>query len=136
MSTGSASVKDTESSWSKLRLEMAQLKATELPDGVRGPIVDSDFGDTVAVLIIAVHGGHYGYRRSPRTTPSASKRNFAAFVPSRSTPLLGEQKEVIEITQFPGTPVRNTPREPCKDHAGPAGAQFGTVSPARCLPNG
>jgi multidrug efflux pump subunit AcrB/outer membrane protein TolC len=53
-------VKDADQFWSKLRLDMAQLKATELPAGVRGPIVDSDFGDTVAALI-AVHGGHYGY---------------------------------------------------------------------------
>ncbi|MEN6484153.1 MAG: efflux RND transporter permease subunit, partial [Syntrophobacteraceae bacterium] len=35
--------------------------ATELPDGVRGPIVNSDFGDTVAMLV-AVHGKRYGYR--------------------------------------------------------------------------
>ena len=34
---------------------------TELPAGVRGPIVNSDFGDTVA-LLIAVHGERYGYR--------------------------------------------------------------------------
>jgi multidrug efflux pump subunit AcrB len=36
-------------------------RATELPDGVQGPVVDSDFGDTVA-LLIAVHGKRYGYR--------------------------------------------------------------------------
>ena len=55
------SVKDADEFWSKLRLDMAQLKATDLPAGVLGPIVDSDFGDTVAALI-AVHGGHYGSR--------------------------------------------------------------------------
>ncbi len=55
------SLQDTEKFWSKLRLDMAELKATELPDGVQGPVVDYDFGDTVAVLL-AIHGDNYGYR--------------------------------------------------------------------------
>lgn len=54
-------VKDSDKFWSKLRHEMNETKATELPDGVQGPIVNSDFGDTVAMLI-AVHGKRYGYR--------------------------------------------------------------------------
>src|SRR5215471_10382730 len=52
---------DTEKFWSKLRLDMAELKKTDLPDGVQGPVVDYDFGDTVAVLL-AIHGNDYGYR--------------------------------------------------------------------------
>ena len=55
------SLQDTEKFWSKLRLDMAELKATDLPDGVMGPVVDYDFGDTVAVLI-AIHGDRYDYR--------------------------------------------------------------------------
>ena len=55
------SVKNPDEFWSKLRLDLAQLKATGLPSGVIGPMVDSDFGDTVAALI-AVHGGGYGPR--------------------------------------------------------------------------
>lgn len=47
--------------WAKIRDEMNETRATELPAGVRGPIVNSDFGDTVAMLI-AVHGSRYGYR--------------------------------------------------------------------------
>lgn len=54
------SVKDADAFWSRLRLNLAQLKP-ELPSGVQGPMVDSDFGDTVAVLI-GVHGDSYGYR--------------------------------------------------------------------------
>ena len=46
--------------WSKLRHDMNLLAATELPAGVRGPMVDSDFGDTVAVLL-AIHGEKYDY---------------------------------------------------------------------------
>lgn len=54
-------VKNADVVWAKLRDEMNETRATELPDGVRGPIVNSDFGDTVAMLI-AVHGKRYGYR--------------------------------------------------------------------------
>ena len=81
--------------WSKLRLDLALLKAQELPSGVLGPMVDSDFGDTVAVLI-AVHGGSYGYRElkdyaqtvedGVRTLPMVSKIHR-----------IGDQPEAIEI---------------------------------------
>jgi multidrug efflux pump subunit AcrB/outer membrane protein TolC len=54
-------VKNADLFWAKLRNEMLETKETELPSGVRGPIVNSDFGDTVA-LLIAVHGERYGYR--------------------------------------------------------------------------
>lgn len=55
------SVKVPDVFWAKLRHEMNQVRAAELPAGVRGPVVNSDFGDTVAMLI-AVHGKRYGYR--------------------------------------------------------------------------
>jgi multidrug efflux pump subunit AcrB/outer membrane protein TolC len=91
-----AAVKDADSFWSKVRLEMAQLKATDLPDGVRGPVVDSDFGDTVAVLI-AVHGGHYGYRdlKEYAQRIESKLRGIRAISKIRR---LGEQKEEIEIS--------------------------------------
>ncbi|MDZ4183563.1 MAG: efflux RND transporter permease subunit [Desulfuromonadales bacterium] len=54
-------VKNSDQFWAKLRHEMNLTRATELPDGVLGPVVNSDFGDTVAMLI-AVHGERYGYR--------------------------------------------------------------------------
>jgi multidrug efflux pump subunit AcrB/outer membrane protein TolC len=54
-------VKNSDLFWAKLRNEMLETAQTELPSGVRGPIVNSDFGDTVA-LLIAVHGERYGYR--------------------------------------------------------------------------
>ena len=89
-------VKNSDEFWSKLRLDMAQLKQTELSENVRGPIVDSDFGDTVAVLI-AVKGNSYGYRdltdyakrveAAVRTIPAVSKIKR-----------IGDQKESIEIS--------------------------------------
>jgi multidrug efflux pump subunit AcrB/outer membrane protein TolC len=88
-------VTDADEFWSKLRLDMALLKASELPAGVLGPIVDSDFGDTVAVLI-AVHGDHYSYRELKdyartledgiRTIPAVSKIRR-----------IGDQPEAIEV---------------------------------------
>jgi multidrug efflux pump subunit AcrB/outer membrane protein TolC len=54
-------VKNSDVFWAKLRHELNVVKSTELPAGVMGPVVDSDFGDTVAMLI-AVHGKRYGYR--------------------------------------------------------------------------
>jgi len=90
------SVKDAGGFWSKLRLEMAQLKS-ELPDGVQGPVVDSDFGDTVAVLI-GVHSASYDYRElkdyaqrietALRALPAVSKIQR-----------IGDQKEQIVISE-------------------------------------
>lgn len=37
--------------WSKLRHDLNQAKVLDLPQGVQGPIVNTDFGDTVAMLI-------------------------------------------------------------------------------------
>jgi len=90
------SVASPDEFWSKLRLDLAQLRATGLPAGVRGPMVDSDFGDTTAVLI-AVHGGHYGPRELKdyaqtvearlRTIPEVSKIKR-----------IGDQREEIDIS--------------------------------------
>ncbi len=54
-------IKNSDQFWAKLRHEMNLVRNTELPSGVMGPVVDSDFGDTVAMLI-AIHGKRYGYR--------------------------------------------------------------------------
>ncbi|MBI1752787.1 MAG: efflux RND transporter permease subunit [Acidobacteria bacterium] len=68
--------------WAKLRHEMNQVRAQELPSEVMGPVVNSDFGDTVAMLI-SVSGERYGYRElrdyvdtiqdSLRTVPEVGK---------------------------------------------------------------
>ena len=89
------SIKDTGEFWSKLRLDMAQLKAAALPSGVLGPVVDSDFGDTVAVLI-AVHGGNYGpgdLKDYAQTVETALRALPAVSKIKR----IGDQKEEIDI---------------------------------------
>ena len=90
------SVKDSDEFWSKLRLDLAQLKATELPAGVRGPIVDSDFGDTVAALI-AVHGGHYGYR-DLKDYAQTAEIGLRAIPAVSKIKRIGDQKEEIDIS--------------------------------------
>jgi multidrug efflux pump subunit AcrB/outer membrane protein TolC len=89
------SIKDSDEFWSKLRLDMAQLKATGLPAGVIGPVVDSDFGDTVAVLI-AVHGGNYGPRelKDYAQTVETALRAIPAVSKIKR---IGDRKEEIDI---------------------------------------
>jgi multidrug efflux pump subunit AcrB/outer membrane protein TolC len=89
-------LQDTEKFWSKLRLDMAELKQTDLPEGVLGPVVDYDFGDTVAVLL-AIHGDHYGYRELKdyaERIESAIRRIRAVSKVKR----IGEQKEEIDVS--------------------------------------
>jgi len=89
-------VKDTDKFWSKVRLDMAEEKLTELPDGVIGPVVDYDFGDTVAVLL-AIRSNGYSYRELKDYT----ERIEAVIRRVRSVSkvkLIGEQKEEIEVT--------------------------------------
>jgi multidrug efflux pump subunit AcrB/outer membrane protein TolC len=90
------SVKDPDQFWSKLRLDLAQLKATGLPSGVIGPMVDSDFGDTVAALI-AVHGGGYGPRelKDYAQTVEAGLRTIPAVSKIKR---IGDQKEEIDVS--------------------------------------
>jgi multidrug efflux pump subunit AcrB/outer membrane protein TolC len=93
-------IQDTEKFWSKLRLDMAELKKTDLPDGVLGPVVDYDFGDTVAVLL-AIHSDAYGYRE----LKDYAERVEAAIRRIRSVSKvkrIGEQKEEIDVTSSLG----------------------------------
>lgn len=46
--------------WSKLRQELMVVKQTDLPKGVVGPIVNSDFGDTEA-MILGISGKNIPY---------------------------------------------------------------------------
>ena len=65
----------------------------------QGPVVDYDFGDTVAVLL-AIHGNGYGYRELKdyaERIEAAIRRIRAVSKVKR----IGEQKEEIEVSQFP-----------------------------------
>ncbi len=82
--------------WSKLRHAMIELTLTSLPDGVQGPAVRDDFGDTVAMLL-ALHGGNYDYQQ----LKTYAQRIEDVFRTSRAVAKIsriGEQKEEIRIT--------------------------------------
>jgi multidrug efflux pump len=89
-------VKDPDRLWAMLRHDMNELRATELPATVQGPIVNSNFGDVVAMLL-AVRGPHYGPRElreyldriddAIRTIPEVSRINR-----------LGEQREELRVS--------------------------------------
>ncbi len=89
-------VRDADKFWAKLRHDMNELRAKELPPGVRGPIVNSDFGDTVAVLM-AVRGNGYGYRelKDYSTRIEDELRTIRAVSKIKR---YGEQKEEIVIS--------------------------------------
>ena len=89
-------VKQPDIFWSKLRHQLLVSKQIDLPDGVKGPIVNSDFGDTEA-LVIGLESKsasyeelkHYAQRLEDylRTIPAASKIKR-----------IGEQQEEIVVS--------------------------------------
>jgi multidrug efflux pump subunit AcrB/outer membrane protein TolC len=89
-------VTDPDTFWSKLRHDMNRLRATDLPQTVRGPVVDSDFGDTVAALI-AVRGSRYGYREL-RDYAQRIEEALRTLRPVAKIRRVGEQPEEIRIT--------------------------------------
>ncbi len=89
-------VKNADLFWSRLRHEMNETRATELPHGIRGPIVNSDFGDTVAMLI-AIHGKHYGYREL-RDYADLIEDELRSVHEVGKIARYGEQSEQIRIT--------------------------------------
>jgi multidrug efflux pump subunit AcrB/outer membrane protein TolC len=90
------SVQNADIFWSKLRLEMTQLKA-ELPEEVQGPFVDSEFGDTVAVLI-GVHSSTYSYREL-KDTAERIETVLRAMPAVSKIERIGDQNERIDIAE-------------------------------------
>jgi len=89
-------VKDTDKFWSKLREDLIELKYEQLPEGVIGPIVDSDFGDTVAVLL-TVSGERYGYRELKDYAERIEDQLRTVRAVSKIK-RIGDQKEQIYLT--------------------------------------
>src|SRR5271157_2786123 len=89
-------VRDAPAFWAKLRHEMNETAAMELPKGVIGPLVNSDFGDTVAMLI-AIHGQRYGYRELHDYTDRI-KDELRTVRDVGKLATYGEQTEEIRIT--------------------------------------
>ncbi|MCP4688873.1 MAG: efflux RND transporter permease subunit, partial [Desulfobacterales bacterium] len=88
-------VTNSDKFWSKARHDLIELKA-ELPPGVIGPIINSDFGDTIA-LLIAVASDRHAY---------SELEDFVEIIEDELRPLAevsklkryGEQREQIYVT--------------------------------------
>ncbi|WP_024334774.1 efflux RND transporter permease subunit [Desulfotignum balticum] len=86
---------DKDKFWSKARHDLIELKA-QLPPGVIGPVIDSDFGDTVA-LLISVSSDRHSYKELA---------DFVEIIENELRPLAevsklkryGEQDEQIYVT--------------------------------------
>jgi multidrug efflux pump subunit AcrB/outer membrane protein TolC len=91
-----SNVKNSDVIWAKIRHEMNEARLTELPEGVRGPIVNSDFGDTVAMLL-AIHGKRYGYREL-RDYVDTIQDELRTIREVGKLAMYGEQGEQIWIT--------------------------------------
>jgi multidrug efflux pump subunit AcrB/outer membrane protein TolC len=90
------SVQQADVFWARLRLDLTQMKS-ELPEGVQGPFVDSDFGDTVAVLI-GIHAKNYDYTA---LKDDADKIDTAlrALPAVSKIQRIGDQKEQIVVAE-------------------------------------
>ena len=89
-------VKNSDPFWSKLRHDMNELSLTELPRGVLGPIVRSDFGDVIAVLL-AVTGDRYSYTEL-QTYLKRLETEILRIPAVSKVKRIGEQKEKIYVT--------------------------------------
>jgi multidrug efflux pump subunit AcrB/outer membrane protein TolC len=122
------SVQQADVFWAKLRAELELTRATELPQGVMGPMVDADYGDTVAMLI-AIHGDRYGYREL-RDYADQVKDQLRGIRQVGRIATYGQQEEQIWITGDPGR-LAQFPEDPARIIA--ALNQRNTVAPSGSL---
>ena len=89
-------VREPDIFWSKLRHQMIVAKAIDLPQGVRGPVVKSDFGDTES-LIIGIESDDASYMQM-KTYLSGLEDRLRTILEVSKIKLIGEQKEQISVT--------------------------------------
>ena len=88
-------VKKPDIFWNKLRQQLMELKAVKLPQGVIGPIVNSNFGDTEAMVIgIESHGASFGELKDCASKLEDNIRTISA---TSKIKQIGEQNDQITI---------------------------------------
>ncbi|QDO94022.1 efflux RND transporter permease subunit [Formosa sediminum] len=89
-------VTDPDVFWNKLTIALQLTKQTELPSGVIGPVINSDFGDTEAIVlgITAQNGGYLELENYAKKIED-KLRNIRAVSKIKRT---GEQQQEIVIT--------------------------------------
>ncbi len=91
-----SSVKDADAFWAKLRNELLVVKTLDLPKDVIGPMVNSDFGDTKAIVIaVESDSAQYDDIKTQILAIEAGLRQLR--VVSKIT-RIGEQNQEIQIT--------------------------------------
>lgn len=89
-------VREPDVFWSKLRHQLLLARQIDLPPGVRGPIVNSDFGDTEA-LVIGIESNTATYSQLKEYAEKVE--DYIRGVKSVSKiKRVGEQKEQIQVT--------------------------------------
>lgn len=89
-------VKNPDVFWSKLRHQLLVGKSIDFPQGVRGPIVNSDFGDTEALVIgIESDAATYTQLKEYAQKLEDAIRTIKA---SSKIKRIGEQKEQVTVT--------------------------------------
>ena len=81
--------------WNKLRHQLLVVKTLDLPQGVRGPFVNSDFGDTES-MIIGLSGKDAGFTEL-RDFAAKLEDQLRQILSISKLKLIGEQKEQITV---------------------------------------
>ncbi|MEX2526717.1 MAG: efflux RND transporter permease subunit [Gemmatimonadota bacterium] len=90
-------VVDSDRVWSKIRHDLNELGASELPPGVMGPVVNSNFGDVVAILLAITGEEGVGYRELQPYMERVEEALLRLPAVARVT-RVGEQAEKIFVT--------------------------------------
>ncbi len=89
-------VKNPDIFWSKLREQLLLAKQIDFPEGVRGPIVNSDFGDTEA-MVIGIESDSAGYDQLKEYAQKLEDRIRTVKSVSKIK-RIGEQREQVVVS--------------------------------------
>jgi multidrug efflux pump subunit AcrB len=89
-------VKQPDIFWNKLRHELLILKQIGLPSGVRGPVVNSDFGDTEA-MVVALESNNATYDEL-KTYAEKIEDNVRTLPEASKIKLIGDQNQEIIVS--------------------------------------
>ena len=89
-------VKQPDIFWNKLRHQLLVSKQLDLPAGVEGPIVDSDFGDTEA-MVVALESDSASYEEL-KTYTERLEDNIRRLPEASKIKRIGEQKQQIVVS--------------------------------------
>lgn len=93
-------IKQPDIFWSKLRHQLLVAKTVDLPAGVQGPIVDSDFGDTEAV-VIALESSSASYEQLNGYAQKVEEQ-IRTLAQASKVKRIGQQKEEVVVSSSSG----------------------------------